>query len=607
VPRFVLALACGLPGALSAQVPEFTPQEAFDLEKGDIEVVVDRTAYLPGEAGQLAVVLTIEEGWHTNSNLPTYDNLIATEVAIETPPGWAPADEAAYPLGAMRTFSFADTPISVYDGEVIIVSNLSVPEDIAPGTYPIRTSVTYQACDDRMCLAPITTETTLGLTVGEAGEPVNEGVFAAGASMRGIPAQISLEDANPRSFLGFILLAFIGGLILNAMPCVLPVLSLKMVGLVKSAEGGRGAVVAGSLATAAGILISFLLLATAAVIARSAGAAVGWGIQFQNPAFVAALTIVVLLFTLNLWGLFEIPLPASLARVGAAGPTEGVAGHLTTGFFATLMATPCSAPFLGTALGFALTQSTATTYAMFGAIGLGMSSPYLLLAVAPALGRLIPKPGPWMKKFRIAMGMLLAGTAVWLIYVLSGLISMTPLIAFGALIFAVSAVIWWASRAEAFSTRRRALMAVTGVLCVASVAVAARAADGEAARSLGVAPEDRLIAWQNFSRERAEAEARAGRYVFVDVTADWCFTCKVNEGLFLETEEVAAAFEEHGVLALRADWTRRDDAIGEYLASFDRYGIPFYVLYRPGKEPYVFSELLSKSAILDLLGNGATD
>ena len=293
--------------------------------------------------------------------------------------------------------------------------------------------------------------------------------------------------------------------------------------------------------------------------------------------------------------------------MGASGPSEGLAGHLTTGFFATLMATPCSAPFLGTALGFALTQSTATTYAMFAAIGVGMASPYLLLAVAPPLGRLIPKPGAWMHTFRIAMGFLLAGTAVWLLYVLSGLIALPPFAAFGGLLLAVSGVIWWASRAEPYSGRRRALMTATAALCIASVAVAARATDGEAARSLGVAPEDRLIAWQTFSRERAEAEARAGRYVFVDVTADWCFTCKVNEGLFIETEEVAAAFEEHGVLALRADWTRRDEAIGEYLASFDRYGIPFYVLYRPGREPYVFSEILSKSAIIDLLEAGPTD
>jgi suppressor for copper-sensitivity B len=265
------------------------------------------------------------------------------------------------------------------------------------------------------------------------------------------------------------------------------------------------------------------------------------------------------------------------------------------------MATPCSAPFLGTALGFALTQSTATTFAMFTAIGLGMASPYLLLAVAPGVARVLPKPGPWMVKFRVVMGFLLAGTAVWLLYVLSGLVALPPLLTFVALLLLVSGVTFFGSRSEPFSTRRRALTVVTAALCVTSVLVAGRAAGGDSARTLGVAPEDRLIAWETFDRRRAEREAAAGRYVFVDVTADWCFTCKVNEGLFLETEEVADAFERHDVLALRADWTRRDDAIGEYLASFNRYGIPFYVMYLPDREPFVFSELLSKSVIVDLL------
>lgn len=607
-----LAACAAFAAPAGGQIVQLSPQVAFDLEKGDIEVMVDRTSYLPGEAARLAVVITIEAGWHTNSHTPTYDNLIGTTVELEAPAGWAQPGEPAYPPGEMKTFSFADTPLSVYDGEVIIVSDLAVPADLAAGTYPIRTTVTYQACDDKMCLAPVTTEETLGLTVGEAGALANEGVFAAGAAMRDLPGDTRVADAQAadaqigdfpatRGFMGFLLLAFLGGLILNAMPCVLPVLSLKVFGLVKSAEGGRGAIVSGSLATALGILLSFMMLATAAVVARSAGAAVGWGIQFQNPGFVAGLTVVVLLFTLNLWGLFEVPLPAAIGRLGAAGPREGLAGHLTTGFLATLMATPCSAPFLGTALGFALTQNTPTTYAMFAMIGTGMASPYLLLAVAPGLGRLLPRPGPWMRTFRFVMGFLLAATAVWLLYVLSGLVALERLVFFASLLLIASGGIWWASRAEPFSGRRRARMAAAIVVCVASVAIAARAAEGAPARGLGVAPEDRLIAWETFDRERAEREAAAGRFVFVDVTADWCLTCKVNERLFLETEEVAGAFERHNVLALRADWTRRDDAIGEFLTSFNRYGIPFYVMYQPGREPYVFSELLSKSAILDLL------
>ncbi len=594
-----VALAIAWTALARPAVAQLAPQEPFDLERADVRVVADRTAYEPGETARIAVVLTIEPGWHTNSHIPTYENLIGTEVSLEPPPGWPAPTDPVYPPGEMQTFSFADDPISVYDGEVVIRSDLAIPPDATEGTYPVHATVTYQACDDKMCLAPVTTELTLGITVGAAGAEVEPDLFAAGPTVRhGIRSQ---GRPGGRGLPWFVLLGFVGGLILNVMPCVLPILSLKAFGLVKSAEGGRGAIVTGGLATALGILISFWLLATAAVVARSAGAAVGWGIQFQNPGFVAALTVVMVLFTLNLWGLFEIPLPRSLARVGAAGPHEGIAGHITTGFFATLMATPCSAPFLGTALGFALTQDTATTFAMFTAIGTGMASPYLLLAAVPGIGRMLPRPGSWMVTFRAIMGFLLAATAVWLLYVLSGLMSAERVAFFEVGLLGVAAVVWIGAQATNRPGRRRAWSLAALALAVASVAYAARGSGEARGSTLGVAPENRLIAWEPFDLERAEREAAAGRYVFVDVTADWCFTCKVNERLFLETPEVASAFERNGVLALQADWTRRDDAIAAYLASFDRYGIPFYVMYRPGEEPFVFSELLSKSAILDLL------
>ena len=584
------------PGA--AQIPR---QGVPDLEKGDISVALDRTAYLAGAPAELAVRLVIEDGWHANSNQPTYDYLIATAVDLELPPEWPEAAALRYPAGEMKTFSFAPAPISVYEGEVFVRASLATPADAAPGTYPIRANVTYQACDDKMCLAPVTTPATVGLTVGEGGQAASPEFFAADAGAgTGGGAQAA---GSGRGFLWFVLLGFVGGLILNAMPCVLPVLSLKVFGLVKSAEGGRRALTTGSLATAGGIVLSFLLLAAAAIAARSAGIAVGWGIQFQEPLFVGALAVIILLFTLNMWGLFEIRLPTALARVGSSGPSEGLAGHLVTGFFATLMATPCSAPFLGTALGFALTQDAGTTAAMFGAIGTGMASPYLLLAAFPAAGRVLPKPGPWMATFKVVMGFLLAAALVWLLFVMAGLVS-APRVAFFEIgLLAVALAVWLTSRWGSRPAGRRISALAAAVLAVGAIATVAQGRSEGGAVTVGVAPEDRLIAWEPFDRDRADELSAAGSYVFVDVTADWCFTCKVNETLFIETEEVAGAFEEHGVIAMRADWTRRDDSISSYLADFGRYGIPFYVLYRPGREPYVFSELISKSAIIDLLGD----
>ncbi|MCG8469734.1 MAG: thioredoxin family protein [Gemmatimonadetes bacterium] len=572
------------------------PQAAPMTEMGTVDIAADRTSYAPGESAGLAARLVIEDGWHTNSNRPTYDNLIATSATFSVPSGWAEPDAPAYPPGDMKSFGFTDgTEISVYEGTVFFRTSVQIPADAEAGTYPVRTEVTYQACDDSICLAPVTTEQTIGLVVGSTGAATNAEFFAA-AGGQGSGAGRATTGGG---FWWFIVLGFLGGLILNIMPCVLPILSLKVFGLVKSAGGGRGALVSGGLATALGIVLSFLLLATAAVVARSAGVAVGWGIQFQEPAFVGGLAVVMVLFTLNLWGLFEIPLPGALARVGTAGPTEGVAGHLTTGFFATLMATPCSAPFLGTALGFALTQNAATTFAMFGAIGFGMASPYLLLAAFPGLGSALPKPGAWMETFRGVMGFCMAAAVVWLLFVLSGQVAATRVAFFQLALLAMALMVWVSGRARAGTPGRRLTGAVAGALAVLSVAAVTRGADA-APTAIGVAPEDRLIAWQPFDRAAAEAAAAEGRYVFVDVTADWCLTCKVNEGLFIETEEVARAFEANDVIAMRADWTRRDEAIGRFLADFGRYGIPFYVMYRPNDEPYVFSELLSKAAILRL-------
>jgi suppressor for copper-sensitivity B len=398
-----------------------------------------------------------------------------------------------------------------------------------------------------------------------------------------------------------LLLGLLGGLVLNVMPCVLPVLSLKVFGLVRSAGHGRAEVAAGALATTAGILTSFWALAGAAIAARAAGSAVGWGVQFQRPGFVVFLALVIVLFCLNLWGLFEIPLPQRLARLGGAGPREGIAGHYASGLFASLMATPCSAPFLGTAIGFALAQRAPVILAIFTAVGIGMSLPYLLLAVAPSTARLLPKPGAWMENVRGVMGFLLAAAAVWLLYVLAAQVSPERLavVEIGLLTLALFA--WLHHRGAELpgsgTTLRRLgafgmVVAVLGTFFLAAGA-GTRTSAGTTAKTAG------LIPWVTFDRGRAESLAAAGTPVFVDVTADWCFTCKVNERAILDTPEVAHAFAEHAVVPMRADWTNRNDEIGAFLAEHGRYGIPFYLLYLPGGEAQVFSELPSKEGLVE--------
>jgi suppressor for copper-sensitivity B len=413
-----------------------------------------------------------------------------------------------------------------------------------------------------------------------------------------------------------LLAALLGGLILNAMPCVLPVLSIKVFGLVRSASHGRAEVARGALATSAGILVSFWALALAAVAARSAGAAVGWGVQFQHPGFVAFLTVVVALFCLNLWGLFEIQLPSGMTSLAGGAHREGAAGHFFSGLFATLMATPCSAPFLGTAISFALAQPSATVFAIFTAIGLGMSLPYLTLAVAPGAARFLPKPGAWMETVRGVMGFLLAASAVWLFYVLAAQISPEQLAGLQLGILALALFTWFRHRGPAGVGIRRlaGIGMLASIVLVMGVATWKGAGAPLQASQAGMTENGtvhagqvkKLIAWETFDRARAEALAAEGKLVFVDVTADWCFTCKFNERLILETPEVAAAFAHHGVVPMKADWTNRNDEIAQFLASHGRYGIPFYLLYRPGSEPHVFSELLTKDGLLETVRNASS-
>jgi thiol:disulfide interchange protein len=635
--RFFLGLLVATAGPLAA-LPAFE-------EKASVELDVDRTAYAPGEAGRLVALVRIEDGWHVNSHQPTYEYLIPTTVEVALPKGWE-APRLTYPQPEIARFTFAEEPLSVFQGEVPVVAAFRVPPAQSAGEVPLRVTVTYQACNDTQCLPPVRHEQKAALRIGGDGEAKDHGYFAretgdaasaaaadsgagAGGGGTGVPAggrpatadgeaaggprtaadlgttadpqapvasrALGGNGAKGRSLPWMLALALLGGLILNAMPCVLPVLSIKVFSLVKHANLGRREVATAGIATMLGILASFWALAAAAVLARRGGAAVGWGLHFQQPAFVALLAVVVVLFSLNLWGIFEIQLPGRLATAAGGGRREGFAGHFVTGLFATLMATPCSAPFLGTAVGFALGQPTAVVFAVFTAVGLGMAAPYLLLAAWPAAARLLPKPGAWMVRLKEVMGFLLAGAAVWLFYVLAQQVSAASLalIQLGLLLLAL---VVWLSRSARPGLQRAA--AVAAVLAVAGGTVWAAAAAPPARRSVLAEPARGLIAWQPFERAKAEQLAAAGTLVFVDVTADWCVTCKVNERLVLDTPEVAGAFDRNGVVAMRADWTARDRAIGDFLAAHGRYGIPFYVLYRPGGETHVFPELITRDLVI---------
>lgn len=396
-------------------------------------------------------------------------------------------------------------------------------------------------------------------------------------------------------------IAFLGGLILNLMPCVLPVLSLKLVGAVKYGGADKGTIRAGFLASAAGIVASFLLLAGGAIALKEAGLAVGWGIQFQQPLFLALMIAILTLFAGNLLGLFEIALPQRVSDLGlavsdpAGGDRKtGLAKHFLTGAFATLLATPCSAPFLGTAIGFALSRGAVEIAVVFLVMGLGLAAPYLLVAALPGLAGALPRPGPWMVWLRRVLGLALIATAIWLATVFSATAALSDTVLLAGLALVLTAALIWRARESAPGRRAAVPLALAAMLAVVAVGVQATVRDGAARKPSNGAEAD----WQPFDKRQISRLVSEGRTVLVDVTADWCLTCKVNKSLVLDTPEISGLIGSHDVVAMRADWTSPDPRIADYLASFGRYGIPFNAVYGPGAPGgLALPELLSLEAL----------
>jgi len=390
-------------------------------------------------------------------------------------------------------------------------------------------------------------------------------------------------------------IAFLGGLILNVMPCVLPVLSIKLSSAMKNRDQGVGRIRKGFAVSALGVMAFMWTLAALTLAARGLGMTVGWGLQFQNPVFLAVMFVVLAIFSANLFGAFEIELPSSLqTRLARAGGGKGYAGDFATGAFAAILATPCSAPFLGTAVAFALAGRTLDIAVIFTALGFGLALPYLVVAAFPAAISRLPKPGRWMLWLKILLGLALAGTAGWLFWVLIGVGGMTSALAV-LTASAVLVVIMSFSRLAAGT--RLSGAAVMGVLAVVLAGLLSEAGTPAASPATD---------WAAFDRGEIPKLVSRGEVVFVDVTADWCLTCKANKVLVLDREPVRTALRAPGLTAMQADWTRPDESISRYLETFGRYGIPFNVVYGPGApEGIVLPELLSAEAVMSALETAA--
>lgn len=420
----------------------------------------------------------------------------------------------------------------------------------------------------------------------------------------GTPAIATAKAAQPsRGIVTFLFFGFIGGFILNLMPCVLPVISLKIFGFIKHAGKDRRSILRNGLSFVAGIFVWFIGLALLLIALKAAGHQITWAAQFTNPYFVLGLSVIVLIFALDLFGVFEITLPqAVMHRMLHSATREGEAGSFFQGLFATALATPCTAPFLGTAIGFAFTQSSLIILLMFVAVAAGMSFPYLLLSAEPAWMRFLPQPGPWMQHVKQFMGFLLLATLIFLIYVLGAQRGLDGAV-WASCFLLIVAIACWMKGAFVIPTASAAKRATSLVLILVLVLGSGAYFVGNKFR---VAKIDLVQVqqgdWQPFTPERLQSERVQGHAVFIDFTAAWCLTCKFNEKSVLESSAVREAFQRHGVVKLKADWTNGDPGITKLLQQFGRPGVPLYVLY-PGKseEPIVFPELLTKSILLDKL------
>ncbi len=441
----------------------------------------------------------------------------------------------------------------------------------------------------------------LTVTLAYAGGAIERRITPAVGDVTVMPLRpVGDAGAGGPAFAMILALALLGGLILNLMPCVLPVLSMKLLSVVGHGGGEPARVRAGFLASSAGILVSFVVLATAAVAVKAAGLSVGWGIQFQQPVFLIAMALIVTLFAANMWGLFEIRLPGRLAdaaaTAGHGGHGNGLAGHFSTGVFATLLATPCTAPFLGTAIGFALSRGAVEIYSVFIALGIGLALPYLVVAAVPRLATSLPRPGHWMVTLRRILGLALAVTALWLVSVLEAQAGVSTAIFVLFMLVLLVAMLGLSGRLPRL--RRDGAWSVVAILAV--VSFLASAADVAPARS--VAEPDKTsggINWRPFDPAAIAVHVAAGNVVFVDVTADWCLTCKVNKALVLDRGEVQKLLAGPDVIAMQADWTRPDPVIAAFLQRFSRYGIPFDAVFGPGTpRGRVLPELLTTDRVL---------
>lgn len=397
------------------------------------------------------------------------------------------------------------------------------------------------------------------------------------------------------------LLAFVGGLILNLMPCVLPVLSIKVLGLIGHSEKKSGAYKRG-LMYGLGILVSFWLLAGLLIGLRVSGESIGWGFQFQSPVFIVFIATLLYLVALNLFGLFEVG--ASLTGIGSVNKKKGYGGAFVSGMLTTVIATPCTAPFMGTAIGFALAQPLGTAFLIFTFLGIGLSFPYIMLTVFPSLLKFVPKPGVWMNYLRVFLGFLMLLSVLWLVGVLQKQADSISVLMLLGEFLVIWLLMWLYGESQKKGEKTKLLRAWIVVLAVGSFIACSLNIKSADTMPNELAISKKGINWVDFSPALVEDYRKQGRAVFIDFTASWCLSCQVNDRLVFKNQKVIDKFNDLDIVPIKADWTNRDEDVTKALEEFGKNSIPLYVMYGPdAKEPVILPEIITPKIVLNALNS----
>ena len=569
------------------------------------------------DGGKLTVWVTVPEKWHVNANEVTDEFLKPSSIEVKAE--GIEFGDVVWPAPIKEYNEALELEILTFRGEF----KIEIPVKSVGEKYDsLGTEATfhYQACDNSICLAPASKTISLsGNAASAKSSNVNssakkndsENEVAANTSDNENSETSVASDAGATASAGIIALlffAFLGGIILNLMPCVLPVLSLKLFSLIKQAGESRGRLLALGGATTAGILASFWALAAVVAAVKAGGGSAGWGMQFQSAGFIAFMVVILTAFAMSFFGVFEVWLPwGATTKMDEAGHKAGFAGAFFTGALLVLLSTPCSAPFLGTAMGFAFAQTTPVLFLFFTAAGLGLALPYMLVSAFPKVLKVFPKPGPWMVKLQKVMGVLLLATVAWLLWIVNEQAGTAGVGMFSIIVVASVAcsVLLGKFAPPGVAFGREVAGFGLSIVFLVSIWFAAIAPEYERAASekFNIRMQEQMTAdgWYRYSPALIEEFAKANRTVFIDATADWCLTCKTNEAAVLNRDEFRRAMDSLNVALVKADWTRETPEVNALLKSMHKSGVPAYAIYPAGdaSKQIVLPELLTTAAIVE--------